>query len=205
MADLKNIIFDFGGVIIDLHMDRTFHAFSKLSGIPTQEIINSYLDQRFLFDYEMGLISDEEFRVKMAEYLKIPLQKQEIDAAWNEMLGIIPVSRISRIKWLSEKYRVYLLSNTNAIHEVAFNQILRNSTGVNQLDDLFHQTFYSHKINLRKPSKDIYNHVLSEGNLNPEESVFLDDTLENVNAALSVGMNAIQIKSPDQWLTYWNE
>ena len=205
MKDIKNIIFDFGGVIIDLHMNRTFDAFSNLSGIPAEKIISSYLKQQFLYDYEMGLISDEEFRMEMAKYLSIPFEADKIDAAWNEMLGVIPAVRINKIKELAGKYNVFLLSNTNAIHERAFTKILKDSTGVNTLDDLFQTAYYSHRLNLRKPNADIFELVIEKSNLVPHETVFLDDTLENVNAAISVGMKSIQILSPNQWLTYWNE
>ncbi len=203
--NIKNLIFDLGGVIIDLHIDRTVQAFCDLAKVDPEEVKGRYGKEPFFEDYETGRISDDQFRESLAQYLGIELEKGKIDEAWNAMLGNLPFHRVMRIDRLKAEYDVYLLSNTNKIHYDAYTRILRNSTGFESLDHLFRKAYYSHEINMRKPDEEIFVHVLEDSRLEPSETLFLDDTRENLLGAEKVGINTFHVTFPDQWLSLFNE
>jgi putative hydrolase of the HAD superfamily len=121
--------------------------------------------------------------------------------AWNELLFPIPIDRIQRIQELGKKYNLYLLSNTNPIHIKEVNVILKNSTGVSYLEELFLHTYYSYDIGLIKPSESIYEHVLTVSELNPNETLFLDDNYDNIQSALKVGIQAVQVTEDVDMIT----
>jgi putative hydrolase of the HAD superfamily len=117
---------------------------------------------------------------------------QDIDTAWTAMLLDIPRDRIKYIEELKNKYRVFLLSNTNEIHRLKFHSIFEENFGYS-FDQLFERNHYSHEMGLRKPDQAIFLQVLAENNLVASETLFIDDISENVMAAESVGMKGLNI------------
>ena len=152
---VKNIIFDLGGVILNIDYEQTANAFKKI-GIKNFNDIYSQAKQGKVFDkLETGEITPEEFR----EYIKeiVPsLQLSDIDKSWNAMLLDLPVQRINLLKELKKKYRLFLLSNTNEIHIKCFRKIIESSYGENIFDSIFEHQYYSSDIGLRKPNADCF-------------------------------------------------
>ena len=142
--EINTLIFDFGGVIIDLHIDRTIEEFSALSGKSKEELTETYGLTDYFLDFEMGLISEHDFRNSLREDHSIDANDQAIDKAWNAMLGKIDIKRIEKLKSLAQTHELILLSNTNAIHVPVFTEILKTTTGVNTLNDLFHKVYYKY-------------------------------------------------------------
>jgi len=89
------------------------------------------------------------------------------------------------------------LSNTNEIHFNFYNNIIRSKFKINYLSDLFEKAYYSHRIGLRKPDKEIYNLVLNQNNLKPKETLFIDDSEPNIKSAKTLGINSILLTPPD--------
>lgn len=140
-------------------------------------------------DFEKGKISTNQFIGELQSHAKGVAKEQIVDA-WNAMLVNFPAGRIEFLQGLQKKYRTFLLSNTNAIHHDAFQSIL-GDTGL--LDSCFEKAYYSHVVGMRKPDKEIYEWVLMENGLSAEETLFIDDTPENVKAAESAGIRGLYL------------
>ena len=191
---VKNIIFDLGGVIINLDYNKTAAAF-KLLGITDFDIIYSHKKQEKLFDeFEKGNISSGEFRDIIRQYLSKPVSDAEMDAAWNAMLLDVPAEKMSMLNELRNQYRIFLLSNTNMIHVNAFTQIVESAYGSNAFENTFEKVYYSCFLNMRKPDAVIFEKVISENNLALHETVFIDDSLQHVQGAKAAGLSGFLLE-----------
>ncbi|HTH56483.1 MAG TPA: HAD family phosphatase [Cyclobacteriaceae bacterium] len=198
---IKNLIFDLGGVIMDLDFTKTHQAFSRLSGIPAEELKGKIHTLEFFNLYEKGLISDEDFRNELRAFLNCSTSDENLDRAWNAMLVGINKQRLDVLTQLKTNYHTFLLSNTNHIHLRAVNEIVFSSSGERSLDSFFHKAYYSHLMKMRKPDQEIFLSVLKENDLVASETLFMDDIFENVQGAKSVGIQTIQITSTQQMLS----
>lgn len=186
----KNIIFDLGGVILNIDYFLTEKAFSKL-GISDFKSLFSQAQQTQLFDnYEKGFISSNDFRTELKKYLPKNISNQEIDNAWNAILLDLPIERIELLEKFKTTHRTFLLSNTNDIHIETFNQYLQKDFAIPDLSNLFEKMYLSYKIGMRKPDSEIFELVLKENNLKPNETLFIDDSIQHVEAAKKLGINA---------------
>ena len=198
LPGIKNIIFDLGGVIINLSVEKTHQAFAALSGLSLYEIDRIVHQGAFFHEYEMGLISDSDFRNHLRHSLTLSIDDSQLDRAWNAMLLDIPMARIRLLEQLKGEFNLYLLSNTNNIHLECFNQQVHQLTGYPTLDQYFNQAYYSHLLKMRKPNVEIYEYVLRENDLRPHETIFLDDNKDNLVGAGKAGINTFHVQHPDQ-------
>jgi HAD superfamily hydrolase (TIGR01509 family) len=197
---IQNLIFDLGGVILDLHFDRTHEAFAR-AGRRSVEEIRAMMDKSAFFnDYEKGLLSDDEFRASVRKMLQSNLSDDEIDVAWNAMLGAIPQERLQLLNRLRSKFRVFLLSNTNSIHLDYFGRTVTTESGEPALGSFFEKAYYSHLLKMRKPDKEIFEHVLKQHQLVPEFTLFLDDNLANLQGARETGIKTFHVQHPDRMM-----
>lgn len=180
---IKNIIFDFGDIFINLDKQATYKELAKL-GVTSisEDMINTY------HQYEMGLISTDDF-VGFYKQKFPQLSSENLINAWNAILLDFPLQRLSFLKELagSKKYRLFLLSNTNDLH-ISW---IKNDWGTelyNEFKNCFEQFYLSHEINFRKPNANIYEFVLNENNLKASETIFVDDLKENTDAATEFGI-----------------
>ncbi|MFN6943410.1 MAG: HAD family hydrolase [Cytophagaceae bacterium] len=196
ISKVKNIIFDLGGVVIDIEFDQTFQAFSSLCNCDIYSVVARFEALNIIQAYDTGQINDGEFRDLIRKELKTTLTDLQIDQAWNALLMDIPTERINLIRNLSNNYRLFVLSNTNNIHILELNNILFKSSGEKDLHNLFEKVYFSYQIGMRKPDLEIYEFVLKEQGLIPEETLFLDDNLDNIQGALQTGMHCVQVNKP---------
>jgi glucose-1-phosphatase len=201
MQEIQTILFDLGGVIIDLHPERTFAAFATLLNKSDAEMRNWYEEATFFKEYEKGLITDTDFRNHIRSYVKHPLSDEAIDQAWNAMLGIIPNRRIEWVKQIAGQKQVMVLSNTNHIHIRAFNEILFHSSGHSELHEIFDVVYFSQMMGMRKPDNEIFSYILDKHQLVPSEVLFLDDSLANIRAAHRLGICTLHIDRPDEQIS----
>jgi epoxide hydrolase-like predicted phosphatase len=195
---VKTLIFDLGGVILDLSVDHTLQSFSALSGIEKQRVKQIFLNSPEFNHYEKGELEDHEFRTFIRKAYQVTASNTDIDICWNAMLRGIPTKKLEMLDRLREQYNVFLLSNTNEIHLNYINQtILPSITGGNQLDIYFHRAYYSHRMKKRKPDAAIFQQVLDENKLAPAETLFLDDNALNIEGASSVGIQTIYVTTPE--------
>ena len=191
---VKNIIFDLGGVIINLDFSAAEKAFTELGFEDFKNVFGGGNVSSFIKDYEVGMIDDDEFIKQIHKIAKKKNDDGIAIAAWNAMLLDFPPERINYLKELKKRYRLFLFSNTNSLHLKSFRQSFTKSFENAVFDDLFEKTYYSHEIKLRKPTKEAFDYVVKDAGLNPAETLFVDDMLVNVEGAIAAGLQAVQVK-----------
>lgn len=192
LENIDNIIFDFGGVIIDIDYNRTVQAFSEL-GLKESDLMHAdFYHESFIADFEKGNLPDEAFINELKKILPSKVTSKQIIDAWNAMIGKLPLERLNVLKNLKTKYRTFLLSNTNNIHIDFFKNKIRNDNNTD-LDIYFEKSYYSSEIGMRKPDAEIYNHVISENNLEPQRTIFIDDLLINIESAKNIGLKTFHM------------
>lgn len=204
---IKNLIFDLGGVIIDLSIDETLRSFATLAGAEPSAIETLYHTAPEFLSYETGHLTDEEFRAFVNSHCKQPGSDADVDKCWNGMLRGLPKKKLDLILSLKNKYNVFLLSNTNAIHVKHINEVMLPAIPgtLPLLDDYFHKAYYSHIMKMRKPHREIFEEVLADSKLRADETLFLDDNHDNVVGAGKAGIRTAFVNTPDYILTYFDE
>lgn len=192
LSQIKNIIFDFGGVIINISHQRVEQAFSDLGLHDFQELFNQATQSDLFQIFEKGEISPEEFRTRIRKLTGLRADDSIIDHAWNQIIGDYPSKRIELLKRIKENYKLFLLSNTNLIHYNFYITKFQNEFEF-PFHSLFDETYWSFKIGMRKPDPDPYLFVIQQNNLHPTESLFIDDSMQNIETAKQVGLQAIYL------------
>jgi glucose-1-phosphatase len=196
MQNIKNIIFDLGNVILNIDYDAPVQAFKKL-GIQNFETFFSKAAQTSLADdIETGKISDDDFIEILQKQCKPGTSTLQVIDAWNAIILNFPLKRLQLLQQLQLHYNMYLLSNTNSIHEECYNKLLFTSVGYNTMAVFFDKIYLSHRVGLRKPDTKAWQLILDENNLKPEETLFLDDSPQHIAAAKTLGIQCIHI-TPD--------
>jgi epoxide hydrolase-like predicted phosphatase len=191
---IKNIIFDLGGVLLNLDPEKTSKAFCDL-GMQDFDRHYSQAKQSGAFDdFDCGRISPDEFRSVLKKQLPETVTDEQVDEAWNAMLLDLPVERLELLEKLGKKYRLFLLSNTNEIHVSSFSTYLEKTFGKKDFSDYFEQWYYSCRIGMRKPDAEIFEFVLRENKLNAEETIFIDDSSQHVEGAKKAGIRGILLE-----------
>lgn len=171
----------------------------------TESEAQSIFESREQFKtYEMGRLTDQEFRDFIRSLSAEQLSDAMIDAAWNAMILDIPGHHFTLLSGLRKTHRVHLLSNTNSIHLKHVENKLKE-TGQGDFSQYFHNEFYSHTMGMRKPNRDIYREVLSQGKMEASTTLFLDDNLDNLAGAESVGINVYHVKKLTDTADFFNE
>lgn len=187
---VDTLILDLGGVLIDVDYRATARHFESL-GITGFDTLYSKAKQTDLFDrFETGELSSQDFRDAVRTLLGARLSDADIDAGWNAMLGTIPPERHTLVERLKTRYRLLLLSNTNAIHVPAFEAIIARDLGISDFKGLFHGAFYSCELGMRKPNADIFRHVTASHNTDLKRTLFIDDSIQHVEGARRAGLRA---------------
>lgn len=188
--DIKNIIFDYGNVIFRIDFKRTQHSFTEL-GIENVERFFAHTGHDPLFDeFEQGLISSEQFRDGIRRITERPdLSDEKIDMAWNTLLIGVPEGNHELLLKAKKKYRTFLLSNNNEIHYKWIMEYLKNEFHLRSNEVFFEKDYYSHLMKMRKPNPDIFQFVLDAHNLDPAETLFIDDSPQHIKTAASLGLH----------------
>ncbi|MAX82011.1 MAG: haloacid dehalogenase [Crocinitomicaceae bacterium] len=190
---INTIIFDFGGVILNINYHKTIEAFQQL-GVENFDQLYSQHQQNHLFDLlETGKIEPEAFVAALKESLPESVTEQQIIDAWNALLLNYPKHRLAFLKEIGEAYPIYMLSNTNAIHEQYFIQTLAEEHPEVNLKALFKEVYYSHEVGMRKPNVEIFEWVLEQNQLNPATTLFIDDTEQHIKGAQKAGLHTYHL------------
>jgi putative hydrolase of the HAD superfamily len=195
---IRNIVLDLGGVILELDVDRSIRAINDL-GFPALEKLDVVFSKYpFFLQYETGRITSDRFIDEMAAQMGNHTPREEIIQAWNSMIVGFQPDTIAMLNRLKDQYRLFLLSNTNALHEVYYNNLLHRDHGIRNLTDVFEKVYYSHDLNMRKPDHEIFLHVLADSMLDPKETLFVDDTEVHVIAAGELGIHTYHLRTPQR-------
>ena len=186
---IKNIVFDLGGVLVDLDFKAAINGLQKAGFANVKEQLQTLHQGGIFQKFELGEMSADEFRTAIRENSTVELTDEEVDKLWNAMLLEIPREKLELILDLRGKYMVYLLSNTNSIH---WDYVCKNAFNYRgfRVKDYFEETFLSYEMHLAKPDKAIFEKVLHDANLLPEETLFIDDSEANCKAASELGIHA---------------
>jgi len=193
---IKNIIFDLGGVLLNLDFNKTTAAFTALGVKDFDNYFNQFHANPLFKKLETGIVADDGFYNTLRETASITADDNAINEAWNAMLIDFPAARINKLRELSKHYRLFLFSNTNSIHHAAFHMKFKKEYGFD-LDDLFEKAYYSHLIGHRKPDVSAFQFVLEDSGLDPSETLFIDDTGSNLEAAAVTGMMVAHVEPGD--------
>jgi len=188
---MRNIIFDLGGVLLNIDYQKTINAFKDL-GIENFDLMYSQASQFNLFDdLEVGKINETLFVNKLKRYLPENTEEEQIIKAWNAMLLDFPLERFEMLKKVSLNYKTYLLSNTNIIHLTEYKKYLDSYFGYENFEACFKKVWLSHEIKMRKPHPETFLKLLAQEQMFIEETLFIDDSIQHVEGAKEAGLNAI--------------
>ena len=196
--DFDAIIFDLGGVILNLDYNKTIEAFQKL-GMKNFEEYYAQAQQDSIFDdFETGSISENEFRAYFKRTIDPGLSDTDIEYAWNSMLLDLPEHRVEFLKAIKERVKIHLFSNTNATHLREFRKIIKLKYGNEKLlESLFNSTYYSHILGQRKPNPPAFHSILHEQDLKANNVLFIDDSIQHVEGAKTAGLQAYHLGDED--------
>ena len=185
---IRNIVFDLGGVLVDLDFKAAINGLQKAGFANVKEQLQAFDREGIFQKFELGEMTADEFRTAIRENSTVSLTDEEVDGLWNAMLLEVPREKLELILHLRGKYMVYLLSNTNSIH---WDYVCKNAFNYRgfRVNDYFEETFLSYEMHLAKPDKAIFEKVLEEANLLPEETLFIDDSEANCKAASELGIH----------------
>ncbi len=206
MLPIQAYLFDLGNVIVDLDLEATPRALMELirEDVHPMDAAREFhsLEERF----EIGLISEDAFINGVLQYTPPATQALDVVRAWNAMLLDIPLSRLEALERLNKKYPVYLISNTNVMHIHWVQRKLEELVGTSCFDPRFARTaYYSHELGLSKPDPEVFQYIIKDASIHPEQTLYLDDTLDHVATALKLGFKAAQLPPETEWLHWMKE
>ena len=181
---------------MDIHFHLTQQAFEKLGVIHFQEFFTQHHASDLFQLLETGKLSETEFYAAFRKETGLSVTDDEIKKAWNALLDRFPKERIDWLKQIKTKYKIFLFSNTNKIHYDAFMKGYTEDFGKNDFNEQFVKAYYSQELGLRKPFLESFNYILKEQGLDPAETLFIDDTLKNIEAAKKAGLQTFHLVSP---------
>lgn len=189
---IRNILFDLGGVLLDLDFDAPFQSFHLFNRNPDMLDVRQLISSTIFTDFETGVVSPDVFRATIRDWLHNPaVTDKEIDQAWCSMLLKVPAVKVQLLQKLSLRFNLYLYSNTNAIHIEYFKKAFQKQFQI-EWESLFTECFYSHIVNDRKPLVSGFEKVLKFAGIEAEETLFVDDLQVNIKAAESTGMTVVE-------------
>lgn len=203
---IKNIIFDLGGVIYDIRYENIPEAFARMGAGNLMEIYSKAKQTDFIDRYEEGLMSSDEFCEEIRRISEVPLTDEQIKEAWNAILIDVPASRVDFLLKLKEHYNLYLFSNTNQFNYDCFTAHLNQKYGFDFFDTIFKAAYFSHILHIRKPKAEGFKKIMQEQQLNPAETLFIDDSPQHIEGARRCGLQAyhLQDERSIEFLDIWD-
>ena len=185
-ASITTLIFDFGGVLINLDIQQCFTHFKALGIDNIESYLSNYGQSGLFLDWERGTVNPATFNAEVRKLCTGNPSDEQIDQAWMSFLLDVPASKIDLLKQLRSRYRILMLSNTNPVHIERSAAIAFGAHGTS-IENLFDRCYLSYQIGLTKPDPAIFEYLLKEEGLNAEECLFLDDGLKNIQTASALG------------------
>lgn len=196
MQNIKNIIFDYGNVIFEIDFRLAQQAFTELGVADVRSLYGHKGQDRLFDDFDKGIISPAEFRDGIRRLARKPLLTDEqIDGAWNALLIGVPHGNHDILLKAKDRYRTFLLSNNNEIHYNWILNYLQDTHGLSDNSGFFEKAYYSHFMGMRKPDAEIFQYVIEQENLNPAETLFIDDSPQHIATAQTLGIQTRLVQS----------
>ncbi len=198
---IKNIVFDLGGVLCGLDAERCIRAFHQIGAGEVAVYVEEHRVEDLFLQSELGYITTEEFCEEVRRITQRPIDDEKIVWAWNELLTGITPERRQAVLELSKKYRLFILSNTNDMHWKKWEaSSLLPLKGEVFKDGVFEKAFLSYELHLGKPSHEIFEAVLRQADIKADETLFIDDSLKNCEAAQALGIHTYHNQHINDWL-----
>ena len=198
-STIKAVFFDFGGVLINLDKQQCINNLKYVTGYDFSAMIGNYLQSDIFLQLERGLASTDDFHREVRRISGSSVSDQAIDEAWNSFLLDVPVEKKQLLLELRQYFKVFLLSNTNAIHVERSLEAQFNRNGLT-LDNYFDKCYLSNEIHLAKPEREVFEFVLQDSALKSNACLFLDDGEANIAMAASLGFQTYLVKpQEDLW------
>lgn len=199
---IKNIVFDLGGVLCGLDAERCIRAFHQIGAEEVAVYVEEHRVEDLFLQSELGYITTEEFCEEVRRITQRPIDDEKIVWAWNELLTGITPERRQAVLELSKKYRLFILSNTNDMHWKKWEaSSLLPLKGEVFKDGVFEKCFLSYELHLAKPQREIFETVLQQADIKADETLFIDDSLKNCEAAEALGIHTYHNERINDWLT----
>lgn len=195
---IKNIIFDLGGVIYDIRYENIADAFAKMGAGNLVSLYSKSKQTDFIDLFEEGRISVSDFCGQIRQLSSVPLTNQQIADAWNAILIDVPKERVDFLLKLKKKYNLYLFSNTNQLNYECFVAHLNHKFGFDFFETIFQSAYFSHILQIRKPKKEGFQRIIEEQHLNPEETLFIDDSPQHIEGARQCGLQVRHLRDHEK-------
>ena len=195
---IKDIVFDFGGVLTTIDTDRALFRFKSLGLSNPQEYINSYCQKGPFFALENGDITGEEFCMELSGLCGRVVGYEEAKSAWCGFITEVHVEWLEFIQQLRPQYRLSVLSNTNPFIQ-SWARSSQFTPCSKSLDDYFDKLFLSYLMKCSKPGEEIYRKMLADGGMVAAETLFIDDSDRNLEAAAALGIRTMKVKNGEDW------
>lgn len=196
--NIKNIVFDMGGVLVGLNARRCIDAFVALGAQEIATYVEEHRTEDLFLDIELGHITTHDFCDEVRRRTRCEADDEQIVAAWSELTTVIPDEKLAMLRSLNQHYRMFLLSNTNEMHWLKHERdFLRDG---HRVEDYFEHVFLSYEMQMKKPDAEIFEAVLSRAGLKADETLFIDDSLENCQAAERLGIHTLHETTGHDWM-----
>jgi putative hydrolase of the HAD superfamily len=197
MSKIKNVVFDFGGVLVHLNRDQAVKRFEEIGVKDAEQLIDPYEQKGVFLELENGKITAEEFCEEISKHAGRPISFEEAEYAWLGFVVEVPQEKLDYVMNLREKYNVYLLSNTNPmIQHWARNDKFSDKGSIS---NYFDKLYCSYEMGLTKPSETIFEAMLKDSGMKAEETLFIDDGASNVRVAEKMGFNVYKSENKEDW------
>ena len=195
--NIETIIFDFGGVVLDIDPQITIKELQKLGFKEVAKTQSKEFIEDIIRKFERGIYTPEVFRNRLRAFLDLDITDQQLDDAWNALLYDIPAERIEILEQVKKNYKMLLLSNSNEIHYDLYVRDLQLRFGYREFDELFHKAYFSFDLHLSKPDPEVFEFVIYQHDLDPSKTLFIDDNEMNIEAASKLGLRTYLLIKPE--------
>lgn len=199
MTKIKNIVFDLGGVLIDLSHDQAVRRFEEIGVVDAAQLLDPYEQKGIFLEVENGTITADEYCQKLREHTGKDLSYEEIKHAWLGFIVDVPQYKLDHLWKLREHYNVYLLSNTNPIIQKGWARTDQFSAAGRPIGDYFDKMYTSYEVGVTKPDRKIFDYMIADSGLIPSETLFVDDAKSNVEVGRNLGFQTYQPANGEDW------
>lgn len=199
MAKIKNIVFDLGGVFIDLDHDQAVRRFKEIGMEDAEQLLDSYEQKGIFLEVENGTISADEFCQKLQEHTGKDLTYEDIKSGWLGFIADTPQYKLDYVLKLREHYNVYLLSNTNPIIQEGWARTNEFTPAGRPIGAYFDKMYTSYEVGVTKPDRRIFDYMIKDSGLIPAETLFVDDGKSNIEVGRTLGFITYQPQNGEDW------
>lgn len=198
MTAIKNIIFDFGGVIADLNRDNAVRAFRSMGMENAEEILDQYHQKGIFLQIEDGRITPEEFCAELGKLCHRTITFEEAKAGWLAFFADVPQYRLDYLFELKKRYKLYILSNTNPF-VMSWARSNEFTAAGKPLDHYVDKIYTSYELKTTKPDREIFDHLIKDADIDPAEILFVDDGAANIKMGKEIGFHTFQPENGEDW------